>query len=279
VEFAGKTAVITGGATGIGKALARQLANEGMKVVIASTNAERLNTAAEQLDAAGGNVVPMVCDVTDREAVRALAARVEEDFGGTDVLCANAGGSTTGPLLEHGDGDWDWVIDVVFRGVTNCIQAFYPRMARRGSGSILITGSHTGCAPDMIVNHGPYVAAKGAVHALAASLRPEAAKHGIGVSLLVPAMTETDMIGSAQRARPARYGALLESKGIEMRVGAAAPLPDYPRAMSAEEVAERAIAGLKADVGIIATHAGMIASVRDYADRVVAAYEAAANHA
>jgi len=72
---------------------------------------------------------------------------------------------------------------------------------------------------------------------------------------------------------------LLESKGIEMRVGAAAPLPDYPRAMSAEEVAERAIAGLKADVGIIATHAGMIASVRDYADRVVAAYESAANHA
>ena len=150
VQFGGKTAVITGGATGIGKALARQLANEGMKVVIASTNAERLNAAAEQLDAAGGNIVPMVCDVTDREAVRALAARVEEDFGGTDVLCANAGGSTTGPLLEHGDGDWDWVIDVVFRGVTNCIQAFYPGMARRGSGSILITGSHTGCAPDMM---------------------------------------------------------------------------------------------------------------------------------
>jgi len=277
--FEGKAAVITGGATGIGKALARRLCAEGMHVVIASTNADRLTVAADELNAEGGRVTPIVCDVSDREAVRALAARVEKDMGGTHLLCANAGGSTTGPLLDHSDGDWDWVIDVVFRGVTNCVQAFYPAMAQRGSGKILITGSHMGCAPDMIINHGPYVAAKGGVHALAASLRPEAAKHGVGVSLLVPAMTDTDMVASPQRARQSRYGPAAEGKGIELREGAAPALANFPRAMSSAEVAERALVGLKADIGIIATHAAMMHSVRDYADRVVAAYEDAANFA
>ena len=278
MEFEAKTALITGGATGIGKALARLLSAEGMNVVIASTNSERLNVAADELNAEGARVTPMVCDVSDREAVRALAARVEKEFGGTYLLCANAGGSTTGPLLAHGDGEWDWGIDVVFRGVTNCVQAFYPAMAKRGSGKILITGSHMGCAPDMMINHGPYAAAKGGVHALAASLRPEAAKNGVGVSLLVPAMTETDMVASPQRARQSRYGPAVERGGIEMREGAAAPLPNFPRAMSPEQVAERALAGLKADVGIIATHAALVPSVREYAERVVAAYEDAAKY-
>lgn len=104
-EYAGETAVITGGATGIGKALARALTGGGMRVVIASTNAERLTAAAAELSIGGAIVRPIVCDVSNRAAVRALAAAVETEFGGTDLLCANAGGSTTGPILDHRDAD------------------------------------------------------------------------------------------------------------------------------------------------------------------------------
>jgi len=276
MDFAGKTAVITGGSTGIGKALAAGLAAEGMRVVIASTNQERLDSAAAELRAQGAEIVTAVCDVADRDAVRALAARVEVEFGGTDLLCANAGASTYGPYHDHGDADWDWVLDTVLRGVTNCIQAFYPAMAKRGSGQILMTGSQTAYAPDRLLNHGPYIAAKGAIHALALALRVEAALHGVGVSLLVPAMTLSDITVAGQRSRPERYGSALPRTEPIVVDGAASPSPDHPRALSTEEVAARAIAGLKDNVAIIATHAAMKPVVQEYVDRIVAAYDLAA---
>lgn len=275
MDFAGKTAVITGGSTGIGKALAAGLAAQGMRVVIASTSSERLEAAAADLREGGAEVTTVVCDVADRDSVRALAARVEREFGGTDLLCANAGATTTGPYLDHGDGDWDWVMDTVLRGVTNCVQAFYPAMAARGSGQFLITGSQTGFAPGWLLNHGPYVVAKAAVHALAMALRPEAELHGVGVSLLVPAMTETEITQAGQRSRPGRYGAARPSADLGVVAGSATPLPDHPRSLTAAEVAERAIAGLKRNEAIIATHSGMKPIVEDYARQILAPYDSA----
>ena len=98
-------------------------------------------------------------------------------------------------------------------------------MAARGSGQILITGSHMGFSPDRILHQGPYVAAKGGVHALALALRPEAARHGVGVSLLAPAMTPTDIGTAPQRSRPSRYGPELQAAAMEVREGAAKPTP------------------------------------------------------
>ena len=276
MQYAGKTAVITGGSTGIGKALAAALAQEGMRIVISSTNAGRLEAAAADLRAAGAQVGTFVCDVADRASVRALAEHVRAEYGGTDLLCANAGVTTTGPFLDHAEGDWDWVMDTVLGGVTNCIQAFYPDMAARGSGQILITGSQTGFSPDWLLNHGPYIAAKAAVHAVALALRPEAAAHGVQVSLLVPAMTETEITDAGQRSRPARYGEPRGSAGLGLAKGFPEALPQFPRKLSAEEVAARAIAGLKADAGIIATHAGMKPIVETTFGRVLAAYDEAA---
>lgn len=269
-DFRGKRALITGGATGIGRALALVLAREGAEVVIASTNAERLELAVESIRAAGGSALAITCDVSDREAVRALAKAA----GPVDLLCVNAGVTTAGSYLEHRDTDYDWVMGVVLGGVTNCVQAFYPLMAARGSGHILLTGSQTAFAPDWVMGHGPYVAAKAAVHALAFALRPEAAAHGVGVSLLVPAYTHTD-IGQSERARPARFGAPLTGE-IAVRDGAPAPLPDHPFALSPAQVAEQAIAGIRADAPLIATHAGMKPVVQDYFARVLAAYDDAA---
>ncbi len=269
-QFAGKRALITGGATGIGRALALALADEGMEIVIASTNAGRLEAAAELIRARGVKVQTVVCDVSDREAVRAMAKEV----GPVDLLCINAGVTTTGSYLEHRDEDYDWIRKVILEGVTNCIQAFYPDMCARGSGHIMITGSQTAYSPNWFLGHGPYVPAKAAVHTLALALRAEAAEHGVEVSLLIPAYTETDIVGS-ERARPASLGTALGGQIIEtFKHGT--PLPNFPYTLSAEEAAARAVNGIRNNAALIPTHAGMKPLVEHYFNQVLAAYDEAA---
>lgn len=269
-----RVAVITGGATGIGKALALGLSAQGMRVVIASTSRERLEAAVAEITATGADARAIVCDVTDRDAVRRLASEVEEAMGPVDLLCANAGATTFGDYLDLQDSDWDWMIDLVLRGAANCVQAFYPRMAARGSGHIMLTGSQTAYAPDWVLGHGPYVAAKAAVHAMAAALRAEAVEHGVEVSLLVPAATRTDVQEGA-RSRPARYG-VSEKGRMRMRADAPKGDPAFLAYLEPTEVAARAIAGIRTNSAIIVTHAGMKPLADDYLDRIRDAYAAAA---
>ncbi len=273
-DFAGKTALITGAATGIGRALGLALARRGMNIVLASTNAHRLNAAAAEIRALGVLATPIVCDVADRAAVRALSDQATEIHGAIDLLCANAGVTTAGPLLDHTEADWDWVYGVVLHGVVNCIQVFYPAMAQRRSGQILITGSQTALAPDWVLGHGPYVSAKSALLGLATALRPEAAEHNVGVSLLIPAATETDIMLGA-RSRPARHAAGVTGT-MSLRPNAPTPAPDAPFMLSSEEVAARALAGLQRNAEFIVTHAGMKPLAEDYCARLLAAYDEAA---
>lgn len=218
-------------------------------------------------------MLTVVCDVSDRTAVRSLAEQACAKFGAVDLLCANAGVTTAGPLLEHRDADWDWIYDVVLRGVTNCIQAFYPAMAQTGDGQILVTGSQAGLVPDWCLNHGPYTSAKSAVMALAVALRPEAEEHGVGVTVLIPAATESEILLSG-RSRPARYGAAQEFSpdSIMPRPGAPIPLADTKFVLSAEEVAKMVVAKLPKNPAFIATHPGLQPLVKDYFDRILAAY-------
>lgn len=273
--FEGKTAVITGGATGIGRALAIALARKGMNIVLASTSMERLERAASDVREAGGRVLLVQCDVSDRDAVRNLAARAVAEFGGVHLLCANAGITTSGPFLDHGDKDWDWVYDVVLRGVTNCIQAFYPLMAKAGAGQILITGSQAGLVPDWTLGHGPYTSAKAAAMALGVALRPEAAEHGVGVTVMIPAATESDILQSG-RSRPARYSAGSDREtslgDMKLREGAPQPSPGSKFILAAEEVADDVIAKLPGNPAFIATHPGMKPLVEEYFSRILAAY-------
>jgi NAD(P)-dependent dehydrogenase (short-subunit alcohol dehydrogenase family) len=268
-EWAGKVAVVTGGGSGIGLAIAQALARQGADVAIASRDAAKLEAAAAQIRPSGHRVLAVPCDVGDRAQVRALAARVETELGPVDLVCANAGATSVGRLLDHRDEDWDWAIDVNLRGATNCVQAFYPAMAKRRSGTLLITGSQTSLPPDWVGNHGPYVAAKAGVMALAASLRPEAAELGVKVSLLIPAGTETDIF-STWRHVPGQ-----EESEIGPYPERPSPRMDLPFFLKPEEVAERALEGLRRDAPIIVTHAGMKPLVQDWCDRILAAYDEA----
>lgn len=268
-DWQDKVAVVTGASTGIGLALARALAAEGMNVVMVSSNKERIEQAAASLGDTGRRVLAIACDVTDRAQVRALADRVTREFGGTDLLCANAGATSAGEFIDHKDEDWDWALDIGLHSITNCVQAFYPQMAKRGSGTILLTGSQTSLVPDWVKGHGPYVAAKAGVLALAFALRAEAAEHGVKVSLLMPAGTATDVSLHARQVPP--------GKG-EMTVWEGLPSmdPDWPFMISPEEVAARAVSGLKDDAPLITTHPGMRPLVEDYFARILSAYDRAA---
>ncbi len=191
-------------------------------------------------------------------------------FGEVEILCANAGATTAGRYLDHDDSEWDWSLNINLRGATHCIQAFYPAMAQRGHGSILITGSQTALSPDWVSNHGPYVPAKAALMALASSLRAEAAEFGVGVSLLIPAGTDT-ALGATRRNIAAD-----PSAAFGFRDYIAAPLSGYPTRLSPAEVADRAIAGLRHDAEFIVTHAGLKPQVEQYFQRILAAYDKAA---
>jgi NAD(P)-dependent dehydrogenase (short-subunit alcohol dehydrogenase family) len=262
-DFKGKVALITGGATGIGKALALELAKEQMKIVLASTSKERLDATAEEVRKAGAlEVLTVSCDVSNRESVANLHSEVAKAFGGVDLLVCNAGVTTGGPLLEHRPEDWSWVYDVVLQGVVNCIQLFYPDLVKKKSGHIVIIGSQAGMAPNWVNLHGPYISAKSAVMALGSTLRPEAEEHGVGVSNIIVAGTLTEIIKS-ERSRPDRYGDALVLKVPKREA----------RRIPASDVAEMIVTGVKENKAWVATHPELKAVTKQYFDEILAAYD------
>jgi short-subunit dehydrogenase len=257
------SALITGGATGIGKALAIELAQEGMKIIIASTSKERLDAAAEDIRKAGAlEVTTIACDVSDRESVLAMHKEVSSKYGAVDLLVSNAGVTTSGPLLDHKKSDWDWVYDVVLHGTVNLIQIFYPDMVKAKSGHIVIIGSQAGLVPTWVSLHGPYTSAKNAVMTLGITLRPEAEEHGIGVSNIIVAGTQTEIM-KAERSRPARYGDALKSNVPKREA----------RRIPAKDVAEKIVKGVKENKAWVATHPELKYLAQGYFDSILAAYD------
>jgi NAD(P)-dependent dehydrogenase (short-subunit alcohol dehydrogenase family) len=142
-DFEGRVAVVTGGASGIGKALAKAFLAEGMKVVIADVEVSALDAAAREL---GGEVTPVVTDVSDPESVESLAARVYDDLGACHILCNNAGvGAPNCNVWETTPNDWKWVHGVNVNGIAHGIQSFVPRMLAAGEeGFVMNTSSGDG---------------------------------------------------------------------------------------------------------------------------------------
>lgn len=200
-SFGGRTALITGGGTGIGAALAAQLRAEGATVVTAGLDGP----------------VDHQLDVRDLDAFEALVSQI----GVPDLLFANAGISIGGRTHEFTRAHWDRIIDVNLNGVVNALLAIYPGMVARGSGQVVITASGAGlAAPPFITG---YAATKHAVVGLALGLRPEAALHGVRVSVLCPGAVETPILDSEPEDLPAtatepitprRYLALAKQKPV-----------------------------------------------------------------
>ena len=204
-EFAGKVAVITGAASGIGLAMAERFGREGMNLVLADIEAPALESAVASLRDRGIEATGVVTDVSSPASVEALATRAIETFGKVHLLCNNAGvtGGNAGPrslIWEASYNDWAWVTGVNYWGVANGIRVFVPLMlAHREAGHVVNTASCHGLMP----GNGVYGATKHAIVSMSESLYRdfERADAKLGVTCLCPGLVNTGMIDSA-RNRP-----------------------------------------------------------------------------
>ncbi len=208
-NLAGKVAFITGGASGIGLAMADAFADSGMKLVIADVDTEALAAVAQSFRGRNVPVLTLELDVTDRAAFAAAADRAYAEFGAVHLLCNNAGVYRGGALDRVTFEDWDWVLGVNVGGVVNGIQTLLPRMREQGrskgpAGHIVNTASMAGLSAG--AGLGVYNASKYAVVGLSEALRADLAPHGIGVSVLCPGMVRTGILDS-ERNRPAERAA------------------------------------------------------------------------
>jgi NAD(P)-dependent dehydrogenase (short-subunit alcohol dehydrogenase family) len=203
-ELAGKTAFVTGGASGIGFALGRAFAEAGMQVTLADIETDALAAAVKNLHNFGPDARGVTCDVTDPVSVERAAAASYEAFGNVHVVCNNAGVAGGGGIDNISLDDWRWVLDVNLMGVLHGIRTFLPHIRAHGEGGHIVnTASMAGMQSGL--GFSPYATSKFAVVAMSEGLAMQLAPHGIGVSVLCPGFVRT-RISESGRNRPERYG-------------------------------------------------------------------------
>jgi len=202
--FTGTVAFITGGASGIGRALAEALADRGAEVVVADRQVEEGEAVAASIRARGGTARAVALDVRDAAAFDAAAREVVKRSGGIDWFFNNAGIGVAGDVERYTQRDWDDVLDVNLRGVTHGIQAVYPHMVARRRGHIVNTASMAGLVP--MPGAASYNATKHAVVGLGKALRVEAARHGVRVSTLCPGAIRTPILTGGRYGRTENVG-------------------------------------------------------------------------
>lgn len=204
-SFTGKVAVVTGGASGIGRALALDFARRGMSLVLADVDADALQGAAREVQAAGAACLAVPTDVADAQAVQRLADAAFARFGKVHVLCNNAGVGIGGALQKATHAEWEWVIGVNLWGVIHGIEAFVPRMIAEGRGGHIVnTASMAGVIASQGL--GVYNTTKYAVVGLSETLAKDLRDTGIGVSVLCPLGVDTGIRQNSNKMRPRTEG-------------------------------------------------------------------------
>ncbi|MBJ6762584.1 SDR family NAD(P)-dependent oxidoreductase [Myxococcaceae bacterium JPH2] len=203
LALTGKRALVTGAASGIGRATALALADEGAHLVVCDRDAGRLAEVAREISSRGREVFSRQVDVADREAMRAFAAEVEREVGVLDILVNNAGVALGARFVETPLDDWDWIVSINLFGVIHGCHFFLPGMIARGQGGHVVNvSSLTGFfATEPFAAYGT---TKYAVFGLSEALRADLSRYGIGVTTLCPGMTDTAITENA-RAR-GEYG-------------------------------------------------------------------------
>lgn len=192
MQLDAKVAVITGGASGIGRATALAMARRGADIVLADINDVRLAETANAISALGRRAVAVACDVASDRDVEQLAATALAKMGRVDILFNNAGVICRGALEAISMADWAWQFDINVLGVVRGVKAFLPHLLQRGSGYIINTGSVAGLYA-LTGEGAPYIASKFAVVGLSEALALYARPRGIGVSVLCPGSVDTNL--------------------------------------------------------------------------------------
>jgi len=259
-----KVAVVTGGGSGIGRALCLAFAREGARVVVADLDAAGMADTVAGVARAGSRAIAIETDVSRRADVQALADRAFGELGAVHVLCNNAGVALWGGLESATHRDWEWGIGVNLWGVIHGIEAFVPRMiAQKEPGHIVNTASMAGLIASQGL--GVYNTTKYAVVGLSETLQKDLRGYGIGVSVLCPMGVKTAIRQSA-RNRPAE---LKNAGGDE--VGGAVEL--IGRYLEPEHVAERVLRAIHADRLYVITHEEGLTPLRRRFERMARAIE------
>jgi NAD(P)-dependent dehydrogenase (short-subunit alcohol dehydrogenase family) len=248
-DSSAKVAVVTGGGSGLGAALAASFAAAGMDVVILDLDAESAHATADSLGSAGAVAIADVADVRDQRSLDAAAARTRARVGRCDVLCANAGVVNFGLLERATEEEWRWILDVNLLGVVRTVNAFLP-LLRETSGDrhVAITSSGAFLAPAPRL--GLYSATKFAVSAYAEVLRHELAADGIGVSAVLPGSMNTRLLETSAAAYPDELG---EHGSLTDDVAIMARFP-HGEVLTAEEAVADVLPQILANEPIIVTH-------------------------
>lgn len=273
-EISGKAAVVTGGGSGIGMGLARELARQGASVAVADILIDNARAVAEEIKAAGGTAVALQCDVCERESIGRMKAEANAALGPIQLLFANAGATSFTPLMDMSDDDVDWIIQVNLMGVMSCTRAFLPDMMAAREGHICATASMAGLLPGWVPVHVPYSAAKAGVIGMMMNLALELAPYNIHTTSYCPGGVASAMNANNGRYRPARFGGSeLEDKAA-VRFTPATTIHSDLRFYRPEAVAPIVLDAVRNNRPFVFDHADQRRFFREtYADIVEACYD------
>lgn len=266
-DLTGKTAFITGGASGLGLAMAHAFGGAGMNVMLADIEEAPLAAARAELEARQIKTASVICDVADRAALTAAADATLAAFGKVHVVCNNAGVGAGGPIDQVKPGDWDWILAVNLMGVVYGMEVFTPHVRAHGEGGCFV---NTASMAGMISVPGmePYTATKYAVVGMSEGWAGQLAPDNINVAVLCPGFVKTK-INQSGRTRQSQYGG---------------PVPNNPtvgqsnvdNGIDPEFVGRRVLEAVQNDERYIFTHPGMRHMVEQRFDRIMAGFDAAA---
>jgi NAD(P)-dependent dehydrogenase (short-subunit alcohol dehydrogenase family) len=264
-NYQGRSAVITGGASGIGLATAREFAQRGARLMLADINEAALDEAVSTLRDDGVDVHGVVCDTRKLDDVVALADEAFRVFGSVHVVFNNAGIAYAGSIADTSHDNWRFVIDVDLWGPIHGVEAFLPRLIAQSEDShIVFTSSFAGLIPN--VGLGPYCVAKYGVVALAETLSREVRANGIGVSVLCPMIVDTPLMTNSERVRSSDYG---PASGPQQELPSAATDPE----VRAEDVARLTADAILANRLYIIPHQASRPSIQRRFERIDRAFE------
>lgn len=262
-DLSGRAAVVTGGGSGIGRALSLALAGEGAHVAAADIDPDAAEAVASEVEDLGVRGVAVRCDVTDPDSVAAMADEAWGEFGHVDLLVNNAGVVHSSTLVETTPDDWDWVMGVNGRGAYLGLREFGRRFSEQGTPSRILT---TGSEHSLGVPHpssGIYTASKHAVLAMSDVLRREVPGH-VGVSVLCPGLVSTRLWDAERnRAPDDDSGPAPELELMERLFG---------EGLEPDRLAALAVAGIKRGDFLIVTHAHSARFAAERAEEVAAAF-------
>ena len=250
-DLKGRGAVVMGGGSGMGRAIAHSLGVEGAHVLVADINEDKAAAVAEEVRQAGGNAFSTRADATDRSSLAAVAALAMEELGQVNLLVHMVGIISDAAVTTSSDDDWAWFMDFNLMAAVRSVEAFLPSLRTTDEAHIMVTASMAGLSSIPVemsggLKIGLYTVSKHAALAFGEMLHHELAAEGIGVSVLCPGVVHTDLDANSANNRPARFGGPMpQPKELDIPVSAR---------MKAEDVGPIVVRGILANRKYIFTH-------------------------